>query len=174
MQALKFAVGLVLALLSHFLLVALVPDAAEVVDPLLLLIVLQALNGRVLGALLAGCVAGLAQDAFSNGLFGIYGIAGTVVGWVVARCVLLLTLESRRFVALVFSLSVVVQQVVVLLLLVLLAANRELPSAGALALRIVLAGVLGFLLVSAIGRAESWSQRRRLNRHPRVKWGIPK
>ena len=172
MQALRFAAGLILALFVHFFLVALAPGVAEVVDPLLLLIVFQALNGNVLGAVLAGCIVGLTQDAFSNGLFGIYGLAGTVVGFVAARSALFLSLERRRFVALLFGLSAVLQQVVVLLLFVLLVVDRELPTAGVLSLRIVLAGVLGSLLVSAVGKVDAWLRAWRLSRRPRVRWGI--
>ena len=79
----------------------------------------------------------------TNGLFGVYGLAGTVVGYVAARAAQLLSLERRRLVALLFGLSAVIQQIVVLVLMVALITERELPSLSAIALRIVVSGGLG-------------------------------
>ena len=172
MRALRFGIGLVLALLIHFFAVALGPEAAGVLDPFLLLIVFFALDGNVLAAVVLGCITGLTQDVVTGGLFGLYGVAGTIVGWVAARTTHSLSLERRRFVALLFSLAAVIQQIVVQALLVMLATEQEMPSLGVLGLRILLAAVLGSLLVGAWARLESTLRQRRRERRPRVSWGM--
>ena len=172
MPALRFGLGLLVALVARLFLVALAPDLAGVLDPFLLLIVYCALNGNVLTAVLAGCIAGLTEDAFSNGLFGIYGLSGTVVGYVSARGAQVLSLERRRFVALLFGLSAVLQQIVVLLLLLLLVADRELPSLATLSLRILFAGLLGPMLVTTLSRVSRGFREWRKSRRPRVRWGV--
>ena len=170
MPALKIAGGLLFALVVHFVLVALAPQATGVVDPFLLLIVFLALDGNVLVAVLAGSIVGLTEDAVTNGLYGVYGLAGTVVAYVVARAAQLLSLERRRFIALLFGLSAVVQQIVVLVLMVVLSTEQELPTLRAIALRIVVSGVLGIASVSLLarftGRFRIWRQ----ERQPRVRW----
>lgn len=171
MRALRFAIGLLVALLVHLFVVALGPEAAGAIDPFLLLIVLFALDGNVLAALIGGCVAGLTEDVVSGGLFGLYGLAGTVVGFVAARTTHHLSLERRSFVALLFSLAAVIQQMVVQGMLVLLATAQEMPSLLLLAVRVVLAAVLGSLLVSVWGKVESTLRKRRQDRRPRVSWG---
>ena len=172
MRALKLLVGLILALVAHFVLAAVVPEWAGVIDPFLLLIVFVALDGGVLGAVLAGCAVGLAQDAVTNGLFGVYGLAGTVVGFTAARSAQLLSLERIRFVALLFCLSAIVQQIVALVLIAFLIENSDLPALATLAARIVLAGFLGSLLVLLLSRLDQTLLRWRHNRQPRVRWGI--
>jgi rod shape-determining protein MreD len=170
-RALRFAIGLLVALLVHLFVVVLGPEAAGAVDPFLLLIVLFALDGNVLAALIGGCVAGLTEDAVTGGLFGLYGLAGTVVGFVAARTTHQLSLERRRFVALLFSLAAVIQQMVVQGMLVLLNAEQEMPSLTLLAIRVVLAAVFGSMLVTAWGKAESTLRKRRQDHRPRVSWG---
>ena len=169
MQVLRLAGGLLLAVVLHVVLVAVAPSMTGVVDPFLLLIVFLALDGKVLPAVLVGCAAGLTEDAMTNGLFGVYGLAGTVVGYVAARAAQLLSLE-RRLVALLFGLSAVIQQIVVLVLTVALISERELPSLSAIASRIVVAGCLGTLavaLASRFGRRfRTWKQQRQ----PRVRF----
>ncbi len=171
MRALRFAIGLLVALLVHLLVVALGPEAAGAVDPFLLLIVLFSLEGNVLAAVIGGCVAGLTEDAVTGGLFGLYGLAGTIVGFIAARTTHQLSLDQRRFVALLFSLAAVIQQIVVQGLLVLLATDQEMPSLTLLAVRVVLAAVFGSLLVSVWGKAEGILRKRRQERRPRVSWG---
>lgn len=170
MQVLRLAGGLLLALVVHVVLVAVAPAMTGVVDPFLLLIVFLALDGNVLSAVLVGCVAGLTEDAMTNGLFGVYGLAGTVVGYVAARAAQLLSLERRRPVALLFGLSAVIQQIVVLVLMVALVTERELPSLSTIALRIVVSGGLGTLVVALSARLSHRFRVWRQERQPRVRF----
>ena len=170
MQVLRLAGGLLLALVVHVVLVAVAPTMTGVVDPFLLLIVFLALDGKVRSAVLVGCVAGLTEDAMTNGLFGVYGLAGTVVGYVAARAAQLLSLERRRLVALLFGLSAVIQQIVVLVLMVALITERELPSLSAIALRIVVSGALGTLAVALATRLSHRFRVWRQERQPRVRF----
>ena len=170
MQVLRLAGGLLLAVVVHVVLVAVAPQMTGIVDPFLLLIVFLALDGKVLSAVLVGCVAGLTEDAMTNGLFGVYGLAGTVVGYVAARAAQLLSLERRRLVALLFGLSAVIQQIVVLVLMVALISERELPSLSAIALRILVAGCLGTLAVALAARIGRRFRIWKHARQPRVRF----
>ena len=169
LAALRALGGLIAALLLHLVLVATVPEAAGIVDPFLILVVFLALDGNVLLAVLAGTVVGLTEDAVTNGLFGVYGSASTVVAYVVARAAQLMSLDRQRFIALLFGLSAVLQQIVVLLLMVVLSTEMELPTLPLIALRIVVSGLLGTVLASLGARAgrryRVWKQ----ERQPRVR-----
>ncbi len=111
-----------------------------------MLIVFNAKDGRIVAAVIGGSLAGLAEDTVSNGLFGLYGMAGTVVGYAAARAAQLLSQERRRFVAILFSLSAVLQQIVIQLLFVSLAIERPLPALSVLAIRVVVIAAVGTAL----------------------------
>ena len=170
MPVLRLAGGLLLAVVLHVVLVAVAPSVAGVIDPFLLLIVFLALDGKVLPAVLVGCAAGLTEDALTNGLFGVYGLAGTVVGYVAARAAQFLLLERRRLVALLFGLSAVIQQIVVLVLMVALISERELPSLWVIALQILVSGGLGTLAVALATRFDRRLRLWKRERQPRVRF----
>jgi len=171
-RALRFVGALVAALVAHLLLVALGPMAGVVVDPFVVCIAFYALDGRLLGAGLAGCLAGLTEDLVSGGLFGLYGFAGTLVGFVAGRGAQLLSLDRRRFVALLFALAAVVQQISVQLVLLILGVQQEAPPIGVLALRALTGALIGSLLTSLADRTSAAARERRQQRQPRVSWGM--
>lgn len=172
MRVLRLGAGLVVALLVHLLVVALFPDLSGIVDPFLLLIVWSAMDGSVLAATVLGCVAGLTEDAVSNGPFGLYGVAGTAVGYIAARSSMLVSLERPRFLAVLFSLAAILQQIVVLLLMVLLVTDGELPSMGALSLRIVFAGFMGAVMVTVLSHFGQRIRVWRRQRQPPIRMGF--
>jgi len=66
---LRFAIGLLLALTLHSLLDSFFPNA---------------MGGNVFGAIIAGVVAGLVQDAYSGAIFGLHAFSLTVCGYAIA------------------------------------------------------------------------------------------
>jgi rod shape-determining protein MreD len=156
-RVLKFAAALVLALLTHLLMVALVPPSARVLDPFLIATAYLAMTARPGGAAAQGAMIGLLHDGLSGGLYGLHGFAATLVGFVMARTVRLVDLHKSYYVALYFGCAVLLQQLVVQGLLLLLTQEPEPVGPLELALRVALAAPAGALVVVAVQHAaESW------------------
>jgi rod shape-determining protein MreD len=84
MRWLRFAVGLIIALTLHSLLDSFFPNALAFFNPYLILIVYYSMGGNVLGAIIAGVIAGLVQDAYSGAIFGLHAFSLTVCAYIVA------------------------------------------------------------------------------------------
>jgi membrane-bound metal-dependent hydrolase YbcI (DUF457 family) len=63
---LRFIIGLLLALTLHSLLDSFFPNALAFFNPYVILVVYYSMGGNLLGAIVAGVVAGFVEDAFSN------------------------------------------------------------------------------------------------------------
>ena len=165
MRALRFAAALLLALFAHLLLVALVPPSARVIDPFLIAVAWLAMTSRPAGAAAQGAAIGLVHDGLSGGLYGLEGFAATLVGWVMARTVRWADLHKSYYVALYFACAVLLQQLVLEGLMLLLTQRPERLDPIELALRVVVAGPAGALVVAACARGAesftSWRARRR-------------
>ena len=168
MRALKLAAGLSLALIVHLALAMFAPAAGRVFDPFLLLIVLHALGGNLLVGMFAGAAVGLVEDAFTGGLYGLHGFAGTLVGYTVARAAQVLTLQKLYFVGLIFAAATLLQQLVLNALLLVLVERPELPTPSSLAVGMLVGGVAGAVLVLAVERSNVAFERWRRARRPRV------
>jgi len=81
---LRFAVGLIIALTLHSLLDSFFPNALAFFNPYVILIVYYSMGGNVLGAIIAGVIAGLVQDAYSGAIFGLHAFSLTVCAYIVA------------------------------------------------------------------------------------------
>jgi rod shape-determining protein MreD len=81
---LRFAVGLIIALTLHSLLDSFFPNALAFFNPYLILIVYYSMGGNVFGAIIAGVIAGLVQDAYSGAIFGLHAFSLTVCAYTVA------------------------------------------------------------------------------------------
>jgi len=81
---LRFAVGLIIALTLHSLLNSFFPNALAFFNPYVILVVYYSMGGNVFGAIIAGVVAGLVQDAFSGAIFGLHAFSLTVCAYAVA------------------------------------------------------------------------------------------
>lgn len=165
MRALRFAAALVLALLTHLVLVALAPPAARLLDPFLIATAYLAMTTRPGTAAAQGAVIGLVHDGLSGGLYGLQGFAATLIGFVMARAVRLVDLHKSYYVALYFGSAVLFQQLIVQGLLLLLTQQPAPVAPLELALRVALAGPAGALLVAGCEHASeawrSWRARRR-------------
>jgi rod shape-determining protein MreD len=164
-RALRFLAVLVAALIVHLVLVALVPPAAQLVDPFLLAIAYLAMTTRPGAAAAGGAAIGLVHDALSGALYGMHGFTATLVGWVMAKTARLVDLQKSYYIALYFACAVLLQQLVLQGLLLLLMQRPEPLSVVDLALRVVLGGPAGALLVAGCERLgetlRSWKSRRR-------------
>ena len=81
MRTAGIAAGLLGAVVVQTLLPGLVIGGTAALDLVLVAVVYVALTSGPVAGLLAGTVAGLAQDALSSGVLGIGGLAKTVVGF---------------------------------------------------------------------------------------------
>ncbi|MGA7617700.1 MAG: rod shape-determining protein MreD [Thermoanaerobaculia bacterium] len=84
MRWLRYIVGLILALTLHSLLDNFYPNALAFFNPYLILVIYYSMGGNLVGAIVAGTVAGFVQDAFTNAIFGMHAFALTLVGYMVA------------------------------------------------------------------------------------------
>ncbi len=157
MRALRFAAALVLALLTHLVMVALVPPSARLLDPFLIAVAFLAMTTRPGAAAAQGAAIGLVHDGLSGGLYGLQGFAATLIGFVMARTVRLVDFHKSYYVALYFACAVLLQQLIVQGLLMLLTQQPEPVAPLELGLRVALAGPAGAILVAGCQHAgESW------------------
>ena len=143
MRALKFAAGLAVVVLLHVAGVRLFDDFFRVADLLLVVVLFTALGGSLLGGMLAGLVAGLVADALTGGFYGMYGFAGTIVGYGAAFTAQRLVIQRRSAIWLVFSAGAAVQQMVVIGLSLILLEDPALPAFVPVVLKVVVTGLLG-------------------------------
>ena len=167
MRLLKRLLGLVAAVLAHVVLVWTVPESARAVDLFLIVTVLAALDGRTAVALLTGTAAGLSRDTFSGGLFGLHGIADTVVGYLVARTAQRLDLDNLPAVALATTLATLVQKAILVGLAVAFMGGTEGPQPVWVLVEAGVNGLVAGILYAVGGRArrlKSAAERRRMSR----------
>src|ERR1700694_2731777 len=84
MRWLRFVIGLLLALTLHSLLDSFYPNALAFFNPYVILVVYYSMGGNVLGAIIAGVIAGFVQDAFSGAICGLHAFSLTVCAYAVA------------------------------------------------------------------------------------------
>jgi rod shape-determining protein MreD len=89
MRWLRYIIGLLIALTLHSLLDSFFPNALAFFNPYVILVVYYSMGGNVLGAIVAGVVAGFVQDAFSGAIFGLHAFSLTDCAYAVA------TINSR-------------------------------------------------------------------------------
>jgi rod shape-determining protein MreD len=161
-----------LAILAHFVGMALLPGAARLVDFLLVVVVLYALTGRSLSALLLGLAVGLFYDSLATGPFGLFGFADTIVGYAAARIAQRLVIQRPTGVLAVVGFASALQQAIVAVLTYLL-----LPVAAASEpLWVVLArcaatGLVGMIVYVALIQGRRAVDARRRGRLGRLRMG---
>lgn len=145
MRILKFAAGLTLAVLAHAAAVRLVPEATVAVDLFVVVVVLNALDGNSLAGVAGGLAAGMVQDVLTGGLFGLFGFANTLVGYLAARSVQRLVIERASGVLPLVAVAAAVQQAIVVGLAYVLLPDARFPDPRWLALRVVSSGLVGMV-----------------------------
>lgn len=170
MSGLKFLAGLVVAVLIHLGLMQLWPELARAVDVFLVVIVLYGLGGNSLGSLFAGLLVGLVHDSLTNNPFGLFGFAGTIVGYSTARLAQRLVIQRATGVLAVVSFAAALQEAIVVGLMMMMLPDPQLPAPLGLAVRAGVSGVLGMVLYMAGRRWSSGADTRRRNRMSRLRY----
>jgi len=164
MRALRFTAALVVAALIQFTGMQVFPWFTLAVDLFLVILVFNAMDGSTVAGMLGGCVAGLLTDALTGGPFGLFGFAGTVVGFGVATAAQRLVIQRASSSLLVFCLGAAAQQAIVLTLALLLLRAPEAPDPRWIVVKVVSSGVLGLGLYLSRGRflrrMETWRRAR--------------
>lgn len=131
MRWLRYIFGLLIALTLHSLLNTFFPNALAFFNPYVILVVYYSMGGNVLGAIVAGVVAGFVQDAFSGAIFGLHAFSLTVCAYAVATINSRLVLRGTLPFAACLGGAVIVNELVIYILVnVLLRQKVELFEQG--------------------------------------------
>lgn len=174
MKPLRFLGALLLTVVAHVLTERLSPTASQALDFFLVLTVLNAVSGSSLAGMLGGTLAGLTEDTLSGNVFGLYGFAGTILGYAAARISQRLVLRQAPGVLLLIAAAVLLQAVVLLAVSALALPQLLLPDPLWLVIRAGCSGVLGALLYLLVGRWQQGADARRKRRTRRLKLGLKK
>lgn len=164
MRWLRFAVGLLIALTLHSLLDSFFPNALAFFNPYLILVVYYSMGGNVVGAIFAGVIAGLVQDAYSGAMFGLHAFALTVCAYAVAYINSRLVLRgTMAFGASLVGAVIVNELVIYILVNILLKQKVEMFEQGMIVKTIFtcLFGMIVYLLLALFLREEPIEATRR-------------
>ncbi|GAC1435010.1 MAG: hypothetical protein NVSMB68_07330 [Thermoanaerobaculia bacterium] len=120
----RFAIGLLVALTLHSLLDSFFPNALAFFNPYVILVVYYAMGGNVFGAIIAGVIAGLVQDAFSSSMFGLHAFSLTICAYVIAYINSRLSLRGTFAFGACLAGAVVVNELVIYILVNILLRQR--------------------------------------------------
>ncbi|MBV8516031.1 MAG: rod shape-determining protein MreD [Acidobacteria bacterium] len=164
MRALRFAVGLLIALTLHSLLDRFYPNALAFFNPYIILVTYYAMGGNIVGAIFAGIAAGFVQDAFSNVMFGLHAFSLTVCAYIVAYINARLVLRGTLAFGACLGGAVIVNELVIYLLVNILVRQKiEMFEQGLLVKTIftLLFGMLVYQLLTLFLREEPIDATRR-------------
>jgi rod shape-determining protein MreD len=143
---LRFLIGLLIALTLHALLDNFFPNALAFFDPYLVLVVYYSMGGNLVGAMAAGVIAGLVQDAFSGAIFGLHGFSLTFVGYLVAYINSWLVLRGPLFFGAALVGSVVLNEIVIYILVNVLQRQRIEMFEQGLVVKTIMTAIFGVLI----------------------------
>jgi len=121
---LRFVIGLIIALTLHSLLDSFSPNALAFFNPYIILVVYYSMGGNVFGAIVAGVVAGLVQDAYSIAMFGLHAFGLTVCAYTVAYINSRLVLRGTLAFGACLIGAVIVNELVIYFLVTILLRQR--------------------------------------------------
>ncbi len=167
----QFALALAVATLLHFVGSRLWADFALATDLFLVVLVRQSLGGSTLAGLTAGVLVGMVEDSLSGRLYGFYGCADTVVGYLAAVVAQRVVIQRATGVMLAFLAAAIAQQAILLLLALLIV-----PAAGGPSIPWIVAHAGSTALLGGLWHLSSASWRRRYegwrrNRGSRLQFG---
>ncbi len=164
MRGLKFAAALLAATLVHLVGIQLWSGFMLLFDVFLVVAIFHALDGDTFAGLWVGLAAGLVADAVTGGLYGVYGLADTMVCYGTAYGTQRLVVQRPASVFLVFSLAAAVQQLLLAALALLLLGDPELAAFPWIVAKVASTGLLGVVVFVArrelLARIASWRQTR--------------
>lgn len=146
MRWLRFVVGLLIALTLHSLLDSFYPNALAFFNPYVILVVYYSMGGNIFGAIVAGVIAGLVQDAFSNAMFGLHAFALTVCAYVVAYVNSRLSLRGTLAFGACLGGAVVVNELVIYILVNILVKQKIEMFEQALLVKTIFTLLFGMLV----------------------------
>jgi rod shape-determining protein MreD len=147
---LRFAVGLIIALTIHSLLDSFAPNALAFFNPYIILVVYYSMGGNLFGAIVAGVVAGLVQDAYSGAMFGLHAFSLTICAYAVAYINARLVLRGAvAFGACLVGAAVVNELVIYVLVNLLLKQKIELFEQGML-FKTIFTWLIGMLVYQVL------------------------
>jgi rod shape-determining protein MreD len=121
---LRFAIGLLIALTLHSLLDSFFPNALAFFNPYVILVAYYSMGGNVFGAIIAGVIAGLVQDAFSSSIFGLHAFSLTVCAYIIAYINSRLVLRGTFAFGACLGGAVIVNELVIYILVNILLKQR--------------------------------------------------
>lgn len=146
MRWLRFAVGLLIALTLHSLLDRFYPNALAFFNPYVILVIYYSMGGNILGAIVAGVMAGFVQDAFSNAMFGLHAFSLTVCAYVVASINARLVLRGTLAFGACLGGAVIVNELVIYVLVNILVKQKIEMFEQALLVKTVFTLLFGMLV----------------------------
>jgi rod shape-determining protein MreD len=167
---LKLILGVGAAVLIHLAGARFFPEFAMVVDVFLVVVALHALSGNSLAALLVGLLVGLLHDTLTNGPYGLFGFANTVVGYSTARLAQRLVIQRATGIFTVVSFALVLQQALVAGLAFLLLPDPALPDPLWVVVKALSCGAIGMLAYAVAGEWNRAAESRRRGRMNRLGW----
>lgn len=145
MRGLRFAGALLLVTAAHLVGVGLWSGFSLAFDLFLVLAIFNALDGDTFAGLAGGLVAGLVADAVSGGLYGLHGLADTLVGYGTAFATQRVVVQRAPSVFLVFSLAASLQQLMLAGVTLLMLPQPELTAYPWMVAKVVGTGTVGTL-----------------------------
>jgi rod shape-determining protein MreD len=148
---------LLIALTLHSLLDSFFPNALAFFDPYVILVVYYSMGGNVLGAIVAGVMAGLVQDAYSGAIFGLHAFSLTVCAYVVAYINSRLVLRGTLFFGACLGGAVIVNELMIYILVNILLRQRIDLFEQGMAVKMIfttLFGMLVYQLLTLVFREE--------------------
>ncbi|MFN2239045.1 MAG: rod shape-determining protein MreD [Thermoanaerobaculia bacterium] len=146
MRWLRFLIGLVIALTIHSLLDSFFPNALAFFSPYVILVVYYAMGGNLFGAIVAGVVAGLIEDAFSGSIFGLHAFSLTVIGYLVAYVASRLVLRGTLSFGLALAGAVIVNEIVIYVLVTILTSHPVQLFEEGMIVKTILTSLFGMLI----------------------------
>ncbi len=146
MRWLRFAIGLLIALTLHSLLDSFYPNALAFFNPYIILVAYYSMGGNILGAIIAGVLAGLVQDAFSNAMFGLHAFSLTVCAYIVAYINSRLALRGTLAFGACLGGAVIVNELVIYVLVNILVKQKIEMFEQALLIKTIVTLLFGMLV----------------------------
>ena len=171
MRILRFAGALLAVTLAHLAGVELWSGFFLAVDLFLVLAIFNALDGDTFAGLAGGLVAGLVADAVTGGIYGVHGLADTIVGYGTAFATQRLVVQRPPSVFLVFSLAAALQQLILASVTLSMLQHPELAAYPWVVAKVIGTGVLGVLTFIARNQLRSRFALWRRTRTVRVRMG---
>ena len=168
----RFLLALAVAVVVHAGGIEVWPAFSRAVDVFLVLALFGALGGNLLAGLFGGMVAGLVMDALTGPrLYGLHGLANTVVGYGTAWASQRLVIQRASGVMLIFALAAAVQQALLLGLLIALLPSPEVPTSPWLLAKVGSTSLLGWAFFLGRGELRRRSERWRRSRTGKLRFG---